>query len=84
MIYIQNLVNYRKFRHIQVYSRPIQAYSGPFRHSHILACLEPRVTFKYSELRHIQNPGIFRTQDIFRPLSRHILTYSELCITLAY
>ena len=27
---------------------------------------------------HIQNPGIFRTQNIFRTLSRQILAYSEL------
>ena len=33
---------------------------------------------------HIQNPGIFETQDIFRTLSKHILAYSERCVTLAY
>ena len=37
-----------------------------------------------SEPYHIQNTGIFWTQDIFRTLSRYILAYSEHCITLAY
>ena len=31
--------------------------------SHAVAYLEPYVTFIYSELCHIQNPGIFRTRD---------------------
>ena len=39
--------------------------------------LEPCVTLVDSEPCHVQNPGIFRTQDIFRTLSRHFLTYSE-------
>ena len=30
----------------------------------------------------IQNPGRFRTQDIFRILSRYILAYSERCVML--
>ena len=38
----------------------------------------------YSDSCHIQNPGIFRTLDIFRTLSRHILAYSEHCVTLVY
>ena len=45
---------------------------------------EPCVTLAYSETCHIQNPGIFITQDIFRTLSRYILVYSECCVTLAY
>ena len=66
----------------------IQTYPGIFTScsdifSHILADLEPSVTLAYSEPFHIQNPGIFRTQDIFRTLPRHILTYSECCVTLA-
>ena len=62
--------------------------------SHTVAYLEPCVTLEYSEYCHIQNPGIFSTQDIFRTLSKHILvlfrkqcnafilrtlSYSELC-----
>ena len=52
--------------------------------SHIVAYLEPRVSLWYSEPCHIQNPGIFRTQDVFRTLSRHILEYLKHCLTLTY
>ena len=37
----------------------------------------------YSELCHIQNSDIFKARDIFRTISRHILAYSECCVTLA-
>ena len=65
------------------YSEPclllqIQTYSA------IMAYLELSVTLAYSEPYHIQNPGILRTQDISRTLSRHILAYSECFVTLAY
>ena len=76
------------------YSEPyllskIQKYSGIFTSyldifSHIVAYLEPCVTLAYSECYHIQNPGIFRTKNIFTTLARHILAYSECCVTLAY
>ena len=52
--------------------------------SHIVAYLEPCVTLAYSKPCHIQNLGIFITQDVFRTLSRHILIYSKRCVTLAY
>ena len=46
--------------------------SDIFRHIHVL-------------FKHIQPYcGIFRIQDKFRSLSRHILAYSERCVTLAY
>ena len=48
---------------------------------HIVAYWEPCVTLAYSEPCHIQNPGIYRAQDIFSSLSRHILAYSEHCVT---
>ena len=67
---------------IQTYSDIITSYSNII--SHIVAYLEPCVTLAYSDTCHIQNPGIFRTQDKFRTLLRHILTYSECYITLAY
>ena len=54
---------------IQAYSSPIQTYST------IVAYLEPCVTLACSESCHIQNPGIFRIQDIFRTLSRHIQAF---------
>ena len=38
----------------------------------------------YSEHCHIQDPYIFRTQDIFRTLPRHILAYAKYCVTLAH
>ena len=65
-----------------------QISSGIFTsNSHIfrytVAYLESCVTCAYSELCHLQNPSIFRTQYIFRPLSRHILAYPER-LTLAY
>ena len=47
MIHIQKPVYYRKFRHFQAYSCPIQTY--------IVAYLEPCVTVSYSEYWHIQN-----------------------------
>ena len=48
-----------------------------------MAYLEPPcVALTYLEFSHIQNPGILRTQDIFRTLSRHILAYSERCVML--
>ena len=64
----------------------IQTYSGIFTSysdisSHIVAYLEPCVTLAYSEPCHIQNPVIFRTWDIFRTLSRHILAYLERWVT---
>ena len=53
-------------RHIQVYSRIIQAYYEPCV---TLVYSEPEA---YSEPCYIQNSGTFRTTDIFR-----ILGYSE-------
>ena len=49
-----------------------------------MAYLELCVTLAYLEPCHIQNPGIFRNQDIFRSLSRHILAYSECCVMFTY
>ena len=46
--------------------------------------LEPYVTLAYSEPCNIPNPGIFITQSIFRTLWKHILSYSERCVLLAY
>ena len=78
MMHIQNPIYYREFRHIQIYSPSLKTDSAMLRH-----ILNP-VTFTYSEPCHIQNPGIFRTEDTFRTLSSHILAYSERCVTLAY
>ena len=75
MILVQNPVYYRQFRHIQAY----MFYSYIF--SYIVAYLKLFVTLAYSEPCHIQNPGIYRTQHVFRSLSRHILAYSEDCVT---
>ena len=52
--------------------------------SHIVAYLESCIILAYSEPFHIQNPGIFKTQDIFRPLLMHILAYSVACAMLAF
>ena len=74
MRHTQNHVYYRKFRyikHIDVLFRHFQPYYG---------ILEPCVILVYSEPCHIQSPGIFRLQDIFRTLSRHILAYSDRCV----
>ena len=49
-----------------------------------MAYLEPCVILAYSEPCYIQNPGISRTQEIFRTLSRHILAHSERCVTPAH
>ena len=51
--------------------------------SQYVAYLEPCVTLAYSEPCHVQNPGIFRTQNVLKTLSRH-MAYSERCVTLAY
>ena len=73
MIHIQNPVYYRKnsdiFGNIHVLFRHIQSYCCIFR------TLWNRFIFR--TLCHIQNPGIFRTQDIFRTLSRHILNFER-------
>ena len=58
------------------------SYSGIF--SHIVTYLEPCATPVYSEPCHIQNPDIFRIQDVFGILSRYILAYIERCVMLAY
>ena len=58
------------------------SYSDIF--SHIVAYLEPRLTLAYSEPCHIQNFGIFRTQDIFRTLSKPIMACSEGCAIPTY
>ena len=71
MRHIQDLVYYLKLRHIQ-------AYCGIFR------TLCNSCSLAFSEPYHIQNPGIFWSWDIFRTLSRHILGYSECCVTLTY
>ena len=86
MIHNQNPVYYRK---LKTYSGIFKTYSGIFTSysdifSHIVAYLETCVPLAYSEPCHIQNHGIFRTQDIFRALSKHILAYSEHCGTLTY
>ena len=58
----------KRMRHIK---NPV--YCRKFRY--IQANLEPCVFIACFEPSHIQNPSIFRTQDILRTLSRHILTY---------
>ena len=63
------------FRHIHVIFRHFQSYCGIFR-TLCNSCI--------SRPCHIQNPGTFRTQDIFRTLSRHVLVYWERYVTLAY
>ena len=72
---ILNRVYYRKLKHSSIFT----SYSDIF--SHIVAYLEPCVALAYLEPCHIQNPGICRTRDIFRTLSRHILEHSERCVT---
>ena len=67
---------------IQTYSSMFSSCSNIF--SHIVAYLELCVILAYSELRHIQNPGISRTQDIFRTVSKHILVYSVDSVTLVF
>ena len=78
MRHIQNPVYYRIFRHIQTYSWHLDISN------HIASYLEPCITLAYPELCHIQNPGIFRTRDIFQALPRHVLPYSQRCVTLTY
>ena len=70
VIHIQNPVYYRKFRHIQTYS--------------LILWHTPRTLCKSSKPCHFQNPGAYLEPKIFRTLSRHILTYPERCVTLAY
>ena len=86
MVNIQTLFvikNSDIFRHIHVLFRHIQPYCRVIL-NHVVSYLQPCVTLAYSEPGHIQNPGIFRTQDIFVTLLRHILAYSERFIRLAY
>ena len=53
--HIEKPVNYRKFRHIQVYSRHIQIYSTMLSHILNLVSYIFR-TLSYSEFWHIKNP----------------------------
>ena len=78
MRHIQNLAYYHKFSHVSLFT----SYSDIF--TYIVAYLEPCVTLAYSEPYHIQNPGIFRTRDIFWTLSSHILAYLERSVTLSF
>ena len=48
-----------------------------------LSYLEPCVILAYHEPCYIQNHGIFRTHDILKTPSKHILAYSERWVTLA-
>ena len=70
MIHIQNPAYYRKFRHSQAYSCLTKTY------------LESCVTLA------IQNPAIFRILACLESKTyselKHILAYSERCVTLAY
>ena len=62
----------------------MQPYCGIFRNL-CNSCQEYLfniLALAYSEPCHIQNPGIFRVQDI--TLWRHIPVYSRGCVTLAY
>ena len=67
MIHIQNLVYYRKFRHIQAYSCSIQTYSVIFWHIQNLL-----------QLLHIHNPSIFRILTYIEPKIPAKI-HSELC-----
>ena len=71
MIHTQNCL----LSKIQTYPGIFTSYSDIF--SYIVAYLEPYVTLAYLEHCHIQNPDIFRTQDLYQTLSRHILAYSK-------
>ena len=55
------------------------SYLDIFRH--IVAYLKPCATLTYSESCHTLHPSIFRTQDIFRTLPRHIAAYTECYVT---
>ena len=55
------------------------SYLDIFRH--IVAYLKPCATLTYSESCHTLHPSIFRTQDIFRTLPRHIAAYIECYVT---
>ena len=68
--YIQGWL-YRKFKHIHVLFRHIHSCCGLFR----IMCN----SCKHSEPCHIQNPGIFRTQDIFRTLKAYSDIFRTMC-----
>ena len=70
--------------HYTLYGTDLEPYllwsnSGIIKH--IFAYWETCVILTYSEPCHIQNLGIFRTQDIFRTLSRHVLANTE-CVRI--
>ena len=65
----------------------IQTYSGIFtsyfdKFSHIVAYVEPCVTLAYSEPWYVQNPGLFRTQDLFRSVK--VFNYSSRTFHLSF
>ena len=78
-------------RHIQdpaivrtVYSDTTQSCSGIHRTLINICICRNLVYLETWYILHIQNPGIFRTHDIFRTLSRHILRYFECCVAFKY
>ena len=77
-MYFQNPVFCRKLRHSGIFTSDSDIFS------HIVAYLKSCETLAYSESCHVQNAGIFKTQDILKTLPRDILAYSERCVTLVY
>ena len=68
------IVNSEIFRHIHVPFRHFQPYCGIFK--------TPCNSYIFRTLPYLES-GIYKTQDIFGTLSRHILVYSERCVMLA-
>ena len=71
IIHIQNPVYYCKFRDILLYARRIPTYSVILWY----ILWYTLCTLALSEPCHVHNPVIFRTQDIFKTLSRHIQAF---------
>ena len=79
---------------MEFFAKIVKSYNYPnilFKHHVLFKHLQPycgifRTLCNSCIFRtlHIQIPDIFITQEIFRTLSRHILVYSDRCVTVAY
>ena len=84
-MYFQNPVFCRKLGHSGIFTSDSDIFTSDSDiFSHIVAYLKSCERLAYSESCHVQNAGIFKTQDILRTLPRDILAYSERCVTLVY
>ena len=84
--FVKTVKNYKYFSTV-LYLRSLTGFwICPSLYKYSLTCkvILHCVSYEtYPELCHIQNSDIFKARNMFRIMSRHILAYSERCVTLA-